>query len=136
MSKIKTYITNSSFLNIKKTGEKTWTIHLSNGKKIMVEEKPEHNGEIWEWKIGNQVFGKDDYAYKYLLRIVSEKLTGKRIIHHAKREIPNTCGIEGRACRHPGECNTSLCIYCPIAEKFFADEDGVELIYAVGGTYE
>lgn len=66
-----------------------------------------------------------------LKRIVSEKLTGKRIILHAKGQVPEICGVDGRACRCPGKCNSGLCYQCPVADKFFADRDGVELIYAV-----
>lgn len=125
------YISDSLFLNAEVLDEKRWIIHLSNGKTIAVEKEPEYNGQTWEWMIDGQVFGKDEYALDYLKRIVAEKLTGKRIILHQKQKIPEICGIEGRACRHPGECNTMLCSNCPVAEKFFADRDGVELVYAV-----
>lgn len=131
MSMIEMYVADSLYLNAEQTGENTWTIHLSNGEDIPIEKAPVHNGSVWAWRIGSQVFGKDEYAYRYLRTLVTEKLTGKRIIFHAKKEVPDICGIEGRACRHPGECNTALCDDCPVAEKFFADRDGVELIYAV-----
>lgn len=119
------------FLNAEVLGEKRWIIHLSNGKTIAVEKEPEYNDQTWGWRIDGQVFSKDEYALDYLKRLVAEKLTGKRIILHQKRKVPEICGIEGRACRHPSECNTMLCSNCPVAEKFFADRDGVELIYAV-----
>ena len=119
------------FLNAEVLDEKRWIIHLSNGKTIAVEKEPEYNGQTWEWMIDGQVFSKDEYALDYLKRLVAEKLTGKRIIFHQKRKVPEICGIEGRACRHPSECNTMLCSNCPVAEKFFADRDGVELVYAV-----
>ena len=125
------YGSDSLFLNAEALDEKRWIIHLSNGKTIAVEKEPEYNGQTWEWRIDGQVFGKDGYALDYLKRLVAEKLTGKRIILHQKRKVPEICGIEGRACRHPGECNTMLCSDCPVAEKFFADRDGVELVYAV-----
>lgn len=125
------YVSDSLFLNAEALDEKRWIIHLSNGKTIAVEKEPEYNGQTWEWRIDGQVFGKDGYALDYLKRLVAEKLTGNRIILHQKRKVPEICGIEGRACRHPGECNTMLCSDCPVAEKFFADRDGVELVYAV-----
>lgn len=62
------------------------------------------------------------------LELVAEKLTGKRIILHKKREKPDICGY---ACRFPGKCNSALCSDCPVAEAFFAERDGVELVYAI-----
>lgn len=128
---LKTYITDSRYLNAEQTGEKTWTIHLSNGGEIEVEEAPVYNGNIWAWKINGSIWSREDWALGYLKRIIAEKLTGKRILFHAKREVPDICGVNGAACRCKGECNSALCSWCPIAEKFFADRDGVELIYAV-----
>lgn len=58
----------------------------------------------------------------------AEKLTGKRILLHKKREKPDICGY---ACRFPGKCNSALCSDCPVAEAFFAERDGVELVYAI-----
>lgn len=58
----------------------------------------------------------------------AEKLTGKRILLHKKREKPDICGY---ACRFSGECNRALCSDCPVAEAFFAERDGVELVYAI-----
>lgn len=124
-------VSDSMYLNAEAIDEKHWIIHLSNGMEIPVEKEPEHNGVIWEWKIGTQLFDKEKYAIPYLNALITEKLTGKRVIFHKKREVPTICGVDGRACRHPGECNTMLCSDCPVAEKFFADRDGVELIYAV-----
>lgn len=128
---VEMYVSDSLFLKAEALSEKQWMIHLSNGAEITVEKEPEYNGSTWSWKIGEQYFSKDEYALDYLKRLVSEKLTGKRVIFHEKREVPCICGVDGAACRHPGECNTALCSDCPVAEKFFADRDGVELIYAV-----
>ena len=74
---------------------------------------------------------KEEYALQYLKTLVAEKLTGKRILFHKKYEVPAICGVNGAACRARGECNRALCDRCPVAEQFFADRDGVELIYAV-----
>lgn len=131
MSLMKMYVTDSLYLDAEQTSETTWVIHLSNGKQITVEEHPEYNGTTWDWKVNTQFFEKDQYALNYLKQLISEKLTGKRIIYHAKKEVPNICGVDGRACRSPGQCNTALCSSCPVAEAFFAERDGVELIYAV-----
>lgn len=125
------YVSDSLYLDAEKVGEKLYIIHLSNGKDIIVEKDPEHNGYTWAWKVDNQIFSYDDYALSYLKTIIAEKLTGKRIIFHAKKEVPNICGVDGKACRAKGRCNTALCCSCPVAEKFEADRDGVELIYAV-----
>lgn len=125
------YVTDHLHLNAEKVDETSHIIHLSNGKTISVQQNVVHNGRIWEWKIGDQLFSKEEYALKYLQRLITEKLTGVRIIFHAKRAAPVICGVDGRACRCPGKCNTNLCMDCPVAEKFFADRDGVELIYAV-----
>ena len=133
MTMIEMYVTDSAYLNAEQTSENTWTIHLSNGEDIPIEKTPVHNVSVWSWRIGTSIFGNSHYAYKYLCTLVTEKLTGRRIIHHAKRKVPDICGVEGLACRRPGECNTALCTDCPIAEEFFADRDGVELIYAVNG---
>ncbi len=131
MALIEMYVSDSLYLDAEKVTDKVYIVHLSNGKEIRVEKEPEHNGNTWAWKVDGQVFSRDDYALSYLKQIVAEKLTGKRIILHAKKEVPDICGVEGRACRAKGKCNTALCSFCPVAEKFKADRDGVELIYAV-----
>lgn len=131
MSLLKMYVTDSLYLDAEQTSETTYVIHLSNGKKIDIEEHPEHNGNVWAWKVDKSIFDDDDSALDYLKRLINEKLTGKRIIMHAKWDAPNICGVDGRACRSPGECNTALCSCCPVAEAFFAEQDGVELVYAV-----
>ena len=131
MSLMKMYVADSTYFNAEQINEKIFIIHLSNGKEIRVEKEPEHNGSIWGWKVDNQVFDREDYALSYLKKLVAEKLTGKRIIHHRKMEVPVICGVNGAACRSPGKCNLALCWGCPVAEKYFADRDGVELVYAV-----
>lgn len=110
-----------------RSGEEIAT-QLSNGKEIEVTERPVHNGNVWDWKVDSQVFDTDNYALNYLKKLVAEKLTGKRILLHKKREKPDICGY---ACRFPGECNRALCSDCPVAEAFFAERDGVELVYAI-----
>ena len=131
MSLVEFYVTDDLHLNAEVLDEKHWMIRLSNGAEIPIEKDPKHNGMSWRWKIDTQIFGDDDGALRYLERIVSEKLTGKRIILHAKGKVPEICGVDGRACRCPGKCHSGLCYQCPVADKFFADRDGVELIYAV-----
>lgn len=128
---VEMYVSDSLYLNAEILGEKEWAIHLSNGKIIFVEKEVEHNGSVWKWKIDTQFFDNEQYALNYLKQLVTEKLIGKRIIFHRKMEIPEICGVDGQCCWHPGKCNSMLCSGCPVAEKFFADRDGVELIYAV-----
>lgn len=131
MSLIEMYVSDSLYLNAEQVSEKIYNIRLSNGKTIDVEKAPMHNGITQAWRVDGQVFSRDDYALSYLKELVAEKLTGKRIIYHKKREVPDICGVNGAACRAKGKCNTALCSDCPIKEKFEADRDGVELVYAV-----
>ena len=84
---------------------------------------------VWDWKVDTQFFSQDNYAEKYLRRLVSEKETGIRIINRSKREVPDICGDGTLGCRHPNQCNTMLCSNCPVAEAFFAKRDGVILQY-------
>lgn len=133
---VEMYVTDSLFLDAEKISEKVFIVHLSNGKEIRVEKDAEYVNETgkkstWMWKIDEQFFDKDEYALNYLKKLLVERLTGKRIILHSKRNAPDICGVDGRACRARGKCNTALCSYCPVAEKFFADRDGVELVYAI-----
>ena len=113
----------------KQVNENTFYMTLSNGVKINITKNPEHNGSIWEWQINAQVFSKDSYAENYLKKIITEKLTGNRIIYHKEKQAPDICGVNGSACRHPKECNTAICSQCPVAERFFAKRDNVKLIY-------
>lgn len=132
MSIMKMYVTDSLYLNAEQVGDNKYIIHLTNGEEIRVTELPKDDrGSIWLWKINSQYFDKDEYALNYLKKLIFEKLTGYRIILHAKKEAPVICGTDGRACRCPGKCNTALCSDCPVAEAFFAERDGVKLIYAV-----
>ena len=131
MALIEMYVSDCLYLDAEKISDKVYIVHLSNGKEIRVEKEPEHNGDTWAWRVDSQIFSRDDYALSYLKQIVMEKLTGKRIILHAKKEVPDICGVEGCACRAKGKCNTALCSFCPVAEQFEAERDGVELIYAV-----
>ena len=84
---------------------------------------------VWPWKVDTQFFNNNEHAAKYLSCIIDEKNTGVRIIPHAKREIPDICGISGCGCRRPDKCNSMLCSDCPVAEEFFARQDGVTLKY-------
>lgn len=131
MSLIEMYVKDSLYLNAEKVDPWTHIIHLSNGKDIKVEKDPMYKGSTWAWRIDGQLFDDSTHAYDYLKEVVTEKLTGKRIIYHRKQEVPDICGVNGAACRAKGKCNTALCSFCPVAEKFEADRDGVELIYAV-----
>ena len=85
---VEMYVSDSLYLNAEVLDEKHWMIHLSNGAEIPVEKDPEHYGSRWGWKIGNQIFSDDKTALWYLERLVTEKLTGKRIVLHAKGEVP------------------------------------------------
>ena len=137
MSVFEMIVTDSPYLNAEKVEENKWIIHLSNGAEIPVEKNPvDDRGNVWGWRIGKAFWSggnklKDEWARRYLEELIAEKLTGKRIIYHARKEVPMICGIDGAACRCKGECNSALCSDCPVAEKFFADRDGVELIYAI-----
>ena len=124
------FLSDAVHLNLKWNGSRA-VINLANGKTIAIEKDAKHNGKVWDWKIDSQYFSNGDYALRYLKDLIVEKITGKRILLYAKREVPEICGVEGRACRAPGECNRALCWRCPVAEKYFADRDGVELVYAV-----
>lgn len=105
-------------------------LNLANGKHIEVCSVPAGKHPGFDIRIDNQYFPCKDYADIYLTRLIYEKLTGKRIITHAKREVPQICGINGAACRNKA-CTSALCYRCPIAEEHFAQMDGVELVYAV-----
>lgn len=118
-------------MDAKKDDSNAYIISLSNGKTITVQANVIHNGSTWDWKVDDQVFSNEGYALKYLQRLITEKLTGVRIVFHAKKAVPVICGVDGRACRAPGECNRALCFHCPVAEAFFAERDGVRLVYAV-----
>lgn len=90
MSVMKMYV--EEYLNAEQVAENFYIIHLSNGKEIEVTERSVHNGNVWDWKVDSQVFDTDNYALNYLKKLVAEKLTGKRILLHKKREKPDICG--------------------------------------------
>lgn len=125
------YFLNILKMKVDEATPDTGTITLSNGLTITVAKGPMLNGHQWAWKVGDQYFSKDRYAEDYLKRLITEKLTGKRILLRSRGEAPDICGIEGCACRSPGQCNTALCSNCPVADDFFAARDGVELVYAI-----
>lgn len=104
--------------------QKEWEIHIY---------KNTVNPE-WGWKIDTQ-YCSEKIAAKYLIRLINEKKTGIRIIEHKIGSVPVICGINGAACRLPNQCNSALCRDCPVAEKFFAERDGVKLHYieSIGG---
>ena len=79
----------------------------------------------WKWLVDGQYFDSDKFAAKYLLRRIEEIRTGIRTFDHEKQAVPDICGVEGRACRHPNACNSALCSHCPVAEEFFAKRDGI-----------
>lgn len=129
---MESYLTESLHASADGDG-KHFKIVLSNGKSFSVEREAISEGSdvVWDWKIDTQYFNDGNYARTYLDRLIAEKLTGKRVIYREKKPVPEICGIEGAACRSPGKCNTMLCSNCPVAENFFADRDGVELVYAI-----
>lgn len=116
-----------------------YVFHLSNGKILEAERLSHDDGDYDLWEIGNTPLadmGEVSVCRRVVERIVQEQYTGQRIIPRKKGKIPEICGIEGRACRAKGECNRALCMWCPVADKFFADRDGVELVYAISGEEE
>lgn len=117
-------------LNAEKINEKTFVIHLSNGKTISVERDDER---AFPWMIDDQFFSHEELAENYLRKVISEKITGKRVLMYAKGKIPEIeiCGVNGTVCRAPGKCDTAICYRCPIADEFFAKRDSVELIHAI-----
>lgn len=106
------YLTSNNYLDAEQVDERHYLIHRA-------------------WRVGTQIFDNEAYAVGYLKQLIAEKVTGKRIILHAKQDVPEICGVNGAACRCPGKCNSMICTACPVAEKFFADRDGVELVYAI-----
>lgn len=105
-------------------------LNFANGEHIEVCSVPDGKHPGFDIRIDNQYFPRKDYADIYLASLVYEKLTGKRIITYAKREVPQICGINGAACRNKA-CTSALCNRCPVAEEHFAQMDRAELIYAV-----
>lgn len=120
-----------------KTLEHGVTLTLSNGQTISIwrHARYEGTGDVWAWKVDTQYFDSSASAWKYLNRCIQEKLTGQRVLLK-KYNAPDICGIDGSACRSPEKRNTALCQNCPVAEKFRAEQDGVEVVYAVEGGVE
>lgn len=132
----------------KQTGENTYLVRLVNGKTFTVITDAEHHDKdsygndrvtTWEFKVDTQYFSNFDYAYKYIHELITEKLTGNRIIYHARKEVPCICGGEEFLKEHENDswgCHaqkdntfSNNCSYCPIAEEIQAKRDGVTLIY-------
>lgn len=114
---------------------KLWIVNGINDKtkqewSFLVEQDPiASDGSEWAWKIDTQYFSWDKWAFDYMKKLIQEKETGIRVINHPKQKVPEICGVNGAACRHPNKCNTMLCSDCPVAEEFFAKRDGVTLQY-------
>lgn len=113
------YLTSNNYLDAEQVDNRHYIIH------------PVYDGTPWAWRVGTHIFDNEAYAVGYLKQLIAEKVTGKRVILHAKQDVPEICGVNGAACRCPGKCNSMICTSCPVAEKFFADRDGVELVYAI-----
>lgn len=102
-----------------------WTIEV-----IKDAEHPE-TGTVWEWKVDGQYFDRDEWATKYLIKRIAEKVTHERIINRERGTVPIICGINGNCrAKHRGYF-TILCSTCPVAEKMQADRDGVKLRYVI-----
>lgn len=128
---MKYLLDDSLMLNTQQEADGLYHVTLSNGEHLIVGCNVLYNGQRWPWMVDGQIFSQETYAINYLRQRITEKLTGIRVVYHAKRNAPEICGVEGRACRAPGECNRALCSYCPVAEAFFAERDGVKLVYAI-----
>ena len=106
-------------------------VRLSNGKSIRIETQAKYKNDIFPYKVDSQYFTVGVYARNYLKKLLQEKTTGVRVIHHRKQTVPDICGVNGAACRAKGEYNRGLCCMCPIAEEFYAKQDGVTLVYVM-----
>ena len=107
-------------------GDSNATRLISVASDVIYHEDSEETGTSrWKWLVDGQHFDSDKFAAKYLLRRIEEIRTGVRTFDHEKQAVPDICGVEGRACRHPNACNSALCSHCPVAEKFFAKRDGI-----------
>lgn len=116
-----------------------YVFHLTNGRMLEAKRLSHDDGDYDLWEIGNTPLadlGDDHILRKFIERRLMEQYTGQRILPRKKGKVPEICGIEGRACRAKGECNRALCMWCPVADKFFADRDGLELVYAISGEEE
>lgn len=104
---------------------------LSNGKSIWIETQAKYNNDTYAYKVESQYFTTFKSAYNYLRKLIQEKTTGLRMVYHRKQTVPDICGVNGAACRAKGNYNTMLCSMCPIAEEFYAKQDGVKLVYVM-----
>lgn len=123
-------------LPFKQVDDNTAILTFANGKQITIERAIEVRGSEWDWRINGQLFRSNTDAKVYLRLLVSEMATNKRIIMHSKQEVPEICGADGAACRRFGGYTSALCMHCPVAEKFFAEKDGVELVYPFAESAE
>ena len=130
-------VTDSLYLNAEKVAENKWIIRLSNGAEIPVEKDPvDKKGVKWGLKIGGQLFDVDDarhdeWARRYLEQLIAEKLTGVRVIYHAKGKPSIICGNGCDCKKRRFGYNSAACSRCPISEQIDAERDGVKLVYAV-----
>lgn len=104
-------------------------VRLINGKSIRIERQAKYGNDIYYCKIDSQYFTSFHPARTYLHQLILEKISCYRMIYHRKQTVPEICGVNGSACRAKGECNRALCTNCPVAEEFFAEKDGVKLMY-------
>lgn len=127
-------------LGAERISDDLYVFHLTNGKMLEAERLSHDDGCDYDvWMLGGTPIadtGDDHILRKFVERRLMEQYTGRRILLRKKGKIPEICGVDGRACRAPGECNRALCMYCPIADKFFAERDGVELVYAISDKEE
>lgn len=144
--------TKSEILGIsaEQVNENTFIISLINGKKIEVIKDAEHKSKdstgnvtttTWAYKIDSQYFDKFEHAYSYIRILITEKLTGNRIIYHEQGKIPALCGCKKYLTKHAHDgkgCQaqrtnqfSALCSDCPIAEQLQAEQNGVKLVYAI-----
>lgn len=86
-----------------------------------------HPFAVYNWKIKDQCFDNPVHATLYFYRLVCEYNTGIRVYNYAKQPVPDICGINGAGCLHP-EGNTGLCTRCPIANRNFAQRDGIRKV--------
>lgn len=130
----------------KRNSYKTWEVFsLDNDNQwsfTVTEDCPYEHDEkhdVWDWRIDKQYFNCTEYAVKYLYKLISEKVSHIRIIHHLRHEVPDCCGCEEFLLKHSHDSwgckyqttgrESMLCSDCPIAEEINAKRDGVMLQY-------